>query len=198
MSRLRPFARMCAGLACLGTILPTSALPAAVPTGGDWDNPPPNGRSVGEPSRITSVGDVELDPAGSLRGVVVNVQGVPIAQAEVVVRQADRQVARTETDAQGCFLADNLRGGIYEVAIGRYTRQFRTWAARTAPPNTKPFALIVVGVEPWRAELDVVRGQRTPGELFASDAVILTGLVGAMIAIPIAVHQSKRRGPTSP
>ncbi len=191
MSRLRPFARMCAGLACLGIILPTSALQAAIPSEGDWHNPPPNGQAVGEPSRITSVSDVELDPAGSLRGVAVNVQGVPVARAEVVVRQADRQVTRTETDARGCFLADNLRGGIYEVAIGRYTRQFRTWAARTAPPNTKPFALIVVGD-------DVVRGQRTPGELLASDAVILTGMVGAMIAIPIAVHQSKRRGPTSP
>ncbi len=46
---------------------------------------------------------------------------------------------------------------------------------------------------------EVVRGQMPLEDFFASDAVIITGLVAAMIAIPIAVHNSGGKDkPASP
>ena len=68
---------------------------------------------------------------------------------------------------------------------------FRIWAARTAPPMASRVAVITIGD-------DLVRGQRPLGESLTSDGLILVGIVGAMIAIPIAVHQSNRGGPSSP
>ena len=178
MNWLRPFTLVCVGLACLGLILPSAVLEGAY-----WTK----GTSPGVPVAK----DVELDPEGSFRGVVVNVQGVPMAGTSVVVRNSHREVARTLSDGLGCFSVEGLGGGTYQVTTGRYTKQFRTWVACTAPPRTRRIALIVVGD-------DVVRGQRPLGEFLRSDAVIITGLLGAMIGIPIAVHQFNRRGPTSP
>ena len=44
----------------------------------------------------------------------------------------------------------------------------------------------------------VVRGQMPLEDFFASDAVVVAGLVAAMIAIPIALHNSGSRRPASP
>lgn len=178
MSWSRPLKLVSVGLTCIGVILPGSVLEGAQPA---------SRTSRGMPL----VSDLELGPKGSLRGFVVNVHGVPIARAPVVVRNADREVARTSTDLLGQFSVDGLRGGIYQVGTGRYARQFRTWVARTAPPRAKQIALIVVGG-------DVVRGQMPLEDFFASDAFIITGMVGAMIAIPVVVHQSNQRRPSSP
>lgn len=174
----RPITFVCASLACLGLILPGSALQAAQPV---------RAPSPGNPL----ASDVELDPEGSLRGFAINVHGVPVAGAPVVVFNADREVARTSTDALGCFSVDGLRGGKYQVTIGRYARLVRTWAAGTAPPNTKRGAMIVVGD-------NVVRGQMCLKDFLCSDCVIITALVAAMIAVPIAVHNSDRKQPSSP
>ena len=137
----------CLGSAWLGLILSGSVLLAAQPA---------RGATVDTPL----VSDVELDTDGSLRGVVVNVQGVPVAGAPIEVRKAGRKVADTATDDLGCFSVPHLRGGTYQVVSGRYTRVFRTWVASTAPPETRRIALIVVGS-------DVVRGQVPLGEFFS-------------------------------
>ena len=65
-------------------------------------------------------------------------------------------------------------------------------SVRRSPPAARPLALMVVGSE-------VVRGQMPLEDFFASDAVIITGLAAAMIAIPIAVHNSGGKDkPASP
>ncbi|HUT12132.1 MAG TPA: carboxypeptidase-like regulatory domain-containing protein [Thermoguttaceae bacterium] len=178
MSLSRLLARACVVLATLGLMLPGSVLEGAQPFGGTLSN-------------AGSAGDIELDPEGVLHGVVVNVQGVPVARMSVLVHNAAGEVAAVQTDASGRFSVAGLPGGTYRVSTGGFTREFRTWVAGTAPPRSRQIAAIVVGG-------DVVRGQMPLGDFFRSDAFLLTALVSAAIAIPIAVHNSKSRAPSSP
>jgi len=137
------------------------------------------------------VGDVELDAAGSLHGAVIDIQGVPVAHAAVAVRRDGREVDRTSTDALGCFCVDGLQGGTYLVTVGGCQKLYRTWVAQTAPPKTSRLALVIVGG-------DVVRGQMPLEGFCGRDASVIAGMVAAMIAIPVAVHQSRHSVPTSP
>ncbi len=184
MNFMRPLLRRCVVLACLGIPLQSTTVHGARPAVGQSH---PDSASY----LLGIVGDVELDVNGSLHGVVINLHGVPVAHADVVVRYADREIARTSTDALGCFSAEGLHGGTYLVTVGNNTRLYRIWVACTAPPKTSRLALVIVGG-------DLVRGQTPFGAFFASDAFIVTGMVGAMIAIPIAVHQSNNDTPSSP
>ena len=137
--------------------------------------------------------DVQLGPQGVLYGVVVDVQGVPLSRASVVLQREGRQVATVETDALGRFAVGELQGGTYVVAVGPYVRVLRTWANNTAPPKTRDMALIVVGD-------GVVRGQRPllPLErVFASDQFVIAAMAGAAIALPLSVQHSNHR-PSSP
>ena len=177
MNWLRPFTLVCVSLACLGMILPASVLEAA----------PLAGRAS---PRRPVLSDVELDAKGTLRAIVINAQGIPVAGTPIVVYQGSREVGRTSTDAMGWFSIRGLRGGTCQVTVGRHAVRLRTWAARTAPPKTKRAALIVVGD-------GVVRGQRPLGEFLCSDCVLVTALVAAMIAVPIAVYNSDGK-PSSP
>lgn len=169
---------LCAGAACIALILPTPALEAASPPVTHEDRTDMQSRKWAD--------DVTLDRAGCLHGSVVDAQGVPVAGAEVVLRQLGREVGRACTDPGGRFLAGPVRGGMYQLSVGEHGRLVRAWAANTAPPASKRAALLVAGS-------DVVRGQMPLEEFFASDAVIIGGMVAAMIAIPIAVHNSGPR-----
>jgi len=184
MNYLLPFTRTLVFLACLGLIMPGTVLQAAQPADGS-----PRGRQTS--SATLPVSDVELDAEGRLQGAVINVQGVPVAMATVVVWQDGREVARTAADALGCFSVNGLRGGTYLISVGNSAKPYRTWVTQTAPPKTSPLALIIVGG-------DVVRGQVPLGCFFCSDAIVIAGMVGAIIAIPIAVHQSRDDDPSSP
>ena len=175
---------LCVGLSCLGLILPASALQAARRPAAMAAQPP-----APQPAKLTS--DVELDATGTLRGQVVNVGGVPVAEAEVFLRQSGFQFARTRTDATGRFSFRHLRGGMYEVVVRGHSGLVRAWAAKTAPPAAEEIALVVVGH-------DLVRGQMPAEQFFASDAFVVTAMVAAMIALPIALHNSGDAGPVSP
>ncbi len=169
---------------CFGMLVPVSALEAA--TVSDIAG---SGRPMVE--------DVELDRHGTLHGTVVDVQNVPIAEATVTVLHNDREVARARTDPSGRFLVVGLRGGSYRVMANHRVmaslgaRQFRAWAADTAPPGASGTVRISVGD-------DVVRGQIPLKEFVFSDCVLLTGLTAAMIAVPIAVYSTNRGSPASP
>jgi len=174
---------LCVGLSCLGLILPTSILEAAPPAATAV-------RPEGPPRPQSRVGDVALDAAGYLLGQVVDRQGLPVADRPVALGQMGRQIARTRTDAFGRFRVGPLRGGTYHVSVGRHGELVRAWVARTAPPAAGDVALLVVGD-------DVVRGQMPLEQFFASDAVVICGMVAAAIAIPIALNSSHSE-PCSP
>ena len=174
---------LCIGLSCIGLILPTSILEAAPPVATAIRPEVPL-----RPQRLA--GDVALDSAGYMHGRVIGGQGLPVADQAVVLGQMGREVAQTRTDATGRFRVGPLRGGTYHLSVGGHGRLVRAWAAQTAPPAARNVALVV-------ARGDVVRGQMPLEEFFASDAVIVCGMVAAIIAVPIALHNSDS-GPRSP
>lgn len=181
MDCLRTLKTVSIGLSCIGFILPASVLEAA---------PANTSAAIRTAASQTAqlASDVQLDRGGHLNGVVLDAQGAPVAGAVVTLRQVDRQLARTRTDASGRFRAGPLRGGTYQLQVGGRARLVRVWAANTAPPAASDVALIVAGD-------GLVRGQLPLEEFCASDAVIIVGMVAAMIAIPIAVHNSRPRSP---
>lgn len=172
---------LCVGLSYIGLVLHTSALEAATLSAAA--NTP---RRAPQPARLAS--DVELDADGSMHGLVVDVEGVPAAGRSVVLHQMDRELANTRTNALGRFRISRLRGGTYRLSVDGHGRMIRAWSANTAPPSAKSVALLVLGGE-------VVRGQMTLEEFCACDGVIIVGLVAAMIAVPIVVHNSGSRSP---
>ena len=181
MGHLRLLRIFGVSLSCVGIALPASALEVATP-----------GAASATQTRLVQArrlaGDVELDAAGCLQGLVFNAEGRPVADAPVMLCRVGHEVGRTRTDAAGRFRIGPLRGGTYELSAAGHGRLVRAWAATTAPPGAKSFALIVANDE-------VVRGQMPLKDFFASDAVIVCALVAALIAVPIAIHCS---GPSSP
>ena len=168
-------------LSCVGIVSPASAFETATPRATAAAPTPP------VPMRKPA-GDVELDAAGCLHGLVFGAEGLPVADVPVVLGHLGHEVARTRTDAVGRFRIGPLRGGTYQLSAAGHGRLVRVWAATTAPPGGRNVALITIGG-------DVVRGQMPLEEFFASDAVIICAMVAALIAVPIAVHNS---GPSSP
>src|SRR5262249_30173227 len=113
--------------AVCGLVLPPSAIQAATPS------TPAGASQASSSARI--IHDVALGADGTLLGIVVDSQGVPLAKVPVVVRQGTMESARTVTGADGRFLVRGLRGGVYDVAAGQGSGTFRLWAANTAPPT---------------------------------------------------------------
>jgi hypothetical protein len=155
----------------MGTVLPQSVLAASPAT-------------AARTAPQVAVIDVALGQGGALRGQLVDAQGAPLSGATVSVQQNGREVTSTATDGQGNFAVSGLRGGVYQVATANSAGVYRLWAADTAPPAAQQQALLVSGG-------DAVRGQSQAARFFTNPWV-LAGLVGAAIAIPIAVSNSDR------
>ncbi len=122
-----------------------------------------------QPADITEIGDVKLDKTGLLRGVVINLRGIPVANALVAIRKTDGEVVRIATDAFGCFAVDGLLEGTYRLTTERLVRRIRTWVAAAAPPEAGQLALIVLGD-------DVVRGHGIEAESGPNNTVLRTGM----------------------
>jgi hypothetical protein len=161
-------------LSCLALLLPGPWLQAAGPPAAV-----DGARTLG--ANAPNVSDVELDGAGRL----------PLAGARVMVCQGTREMVAVTTDGLGRFAVGPMRGGSYLLKSGGQGKTIRAWRSMTAPPLAKPLAVMIVGD-------GIVRGQMPLEDFFASDAVVVAGLVAAMIAIPIAVHNSGSKRPASP
>lgn len=166
-------------LACLGMLVPVPALYGAPPA----PQPAPVRTAAAPPQPAPLVGDVALDAQGVMHGVVVDPQGVPLSGVDVAVWQLNHELVRTKTDTLGRFAIGGLRNGAYQVAAGRYTRAFRVWPARIAPPSAGQMAVVVTSDE-------VVRGQRPFGEAFDSNVLVVGGMVAAAIVLPLTLNRS--------
>lgn len=132
--------------------------------------------------------DVVLHQGNVLVGQVVDAQGASQPNTTVTVANHETEVATVQTDAEGKFSITGLPGGVYRVAAGQNHNIYRVWAPNTAPPIAQKSVMMVVGQ-------DVVRGQYgyTPGpftsmaQWCADHPVMCAAIVGAAIAIPIAV-----------
>jgi hypothetical protein len=178
MKRVGWLHRALVGLASLGLLLPGHVLAAASSPAA----PAPAVKS--ETPASPNVIDVALQASGVLRGVVVDQQGALLGKTEVKVWQKDRAIAATQTDEQGRFAVSNLRGGVYQITAADGQGMYRVWAVNTAPPVAQPGAMVVAGH-------DLVRGQASSPVLrFFTNPWVLAGLVGAAIAIPIALSNN--------
>jgi hypothetical protein len=188
MQVLTPLKWFAVFLGTLGMVLPAPVLaagPVSQPTQVARDQVP-NADAL--PVRVA---DVTLDARGSLLGLVLSVEGVPVSGARVTLRRGDVEVAQAVTDGLGRFVIEGVRGGTHQLTTGRYATLVRAWSPGTAPPHAKSLALLLVGG-------DVVRGQVPAGQLFCSDAFMFAVLAGALVAVPIAVHATNEKGPASP
>ena len=160
--KLKRFQTVLAAVACVGIVCPPTALAAA----------PPNGAK-----------DVALAPGGVLVGQVVDQQGAVRAGSTVRIQQGDQEIVRTQTDKNGVFAAQGLRGGQYLIVSDDGQSICRLWAPNTAPPAASDGVVVVTGQ-------DVVRGQYGGGrwlDWVRSHPYITAGIVAAAIATPIAI-----------
>jgi len=160
MSKFKFAQLFAATMACLGTMLPQCAF--------------------GAPPQANKIADVALRSGGTLVGAVYDSQGLPAEGAIVSVQQSGKEVARTQTDQKGRFIAEGLQGGVYQIATAKGVAVYRAWTPGTAPPAAQQQALVING--------DVVRGIGN-GEIlaFLSNPWVLAGIVATAIAVPIAV-----------
>jgi len=182
MMRMRSCCWVAAWLACLGLVLP--AAPAAA------QSPQRPNVKTDSPQEQPAITDVALRSTGGLYGIVVDAQGSPMDATEVVVSQGGKVITRTTTDSLGQFSTQALRGGVYQVTAGQGGTTLRVWDAKAAPPSARAAALVI-------GNPNVVRGQIPLRKVFVSDAFIIAAIVGAAIAIPIAVSAARNPKPSS-
>ncbi len=177
MKRMGMLRAMALCLACLGMLIPTPVLHAAIGHTGHVN------RAAGQPSAVV---DVELHNGGMLFGQVRDSRSAPLPQTPVFLIQSNRPVRNTITDRTGGFSFGELRGGTYQIISGRACGTYRLWAPNTAPPLAQPAVLI--------AEHDgVVRGQPGPIGYWLSNPWVLAALVAVAVAVPVVIHNSRER-----
>lgn len=125
-------------LACLGMLVPTSGVMAAGP------------KQV--KTHATKVVDVAMK-AGTVRGQVLNAEGIALDGTIVSIRQGKKEVARTITDKNGKFTVKNLRSGVYQVVAGKNQSVYRFWAEDIAPPSAKNSVAMVSTNKAVRAQM---------------------------------------------
>lgn len=172
MKRLaRRFRIVTVCLACLGLLMP-------VPGAGVAQSANPSAdRAVGV------VHDVRLGADGSFRGRLVDPSGKPLSGQTVVLRQADKVLAQSQSGERGEFSFDRVRGGVYQVTIGASAVACRVWPQRAAPPSASSQLAIVT-------HPDIIRGQE-PISSILSDPLFVGLIIAAAIAIPVAIHSSQ-------
>jgi hypothetical protein len=141
--------------------------------------------TVTQPIRpAISVIDVALGEDGSLRGQVLDLQGVPAADTTVAVVHQGEVVATMQTDSQGRYSVAGLNTGLYQVVTEDGITVCRVWTAKTAPPSAQPEALVIDGNHMMRAGM-----HGRPWGSFLSNPWVLGGIVAAAIAIPLALDK---------
>ena len=133
--------------------------------------------------------DVTLDVEGSLAGRVVASQGQAVPGARVALSALEAPRVYVVTDREGRFRIAGLRGGVYQLAVGERASAFRVWTVAAAPPGAQSSAVLVI-------DQSMVRGQNPFPDFVRSDAFLITTVVLAAIAIPIAIHNFRNDHPS--
>jgi hypothetical protein len=141
-----------------------------------------------------AIADVALAEGGLLVGQVVDPQGAPKANLRISLQDSqNKEVATAKTDQQGAFAISGLKGGVYQVVTPQGRRVYRLWSPGMAPPSAQRGTLIVLGDE-------LARGAASRGGMraFLTNPIVIGGAVATAIAVPVAIHNSRRDHPESP
>ena len=175
-------------LCCAGMIVPQSAVLAAQQV-----SPRP---SAGE--QAPSVIDVALASQGTLRGQVVDPQGIAVADAPVLLLAGGRKVATTTTDARGHFTLKGISGGVYGLAAAGGAKVCRLWAPHTAPPAANHGVLIVSDVTAVRGRIPLRNCQQAIYTWVSEHYLLTCTAIAAAITVPIVLANEDDDGPKSP
>jgi len=157
-----------AALAALGLLLPPSIARA--------DNGTSNSKVVNKTDAKLAA-DIVMQK-GEFAGRVVDHQGTPLPNREVVVKDGKTEIARARTNENGVFAVKNLKPGNYTAESGNTAGTFRVWSEKTAPPAAKGHALLVMGENGARGQFGAV----DPTLVLLTAAVIAT-LVIAIVTL---------------
>ncbi len=152
-------------LAAIGTVLPAPQLQAA-------DGKSPLKVEVTE----AKVLDITMSQEGAFAGRVIDFSGSAVADAEVVISQGNREIAKTTSDESGVFSVSGLKGGVYDVRSGNTAGQFRIWTATAAPESSKEQALVVLGKNGTRGAIGGMGG----GTIILTAAVIASLIIAGV------------------
>ena len=147
------------------------------------------------------VHDVALAPGGVLNGQLLDAQTVGKAREQVTLLLDQRPIARSETDAQGRFSFQGVRGGVYQLAAAGKVEVYRLWAPGTEPKGVSHMALMI-------ADKGVVRGQyfHHNGQAYyyqhshsylgrakflLSNPWVVSGIVATAVAVPVGISNAQ-------
>lgn len=139
--------------------------------------------------------DVTLNANGELRGYVVDGQGVPARQVEIELTTPAGDTVTATSDHKGRFGYTGLCGGAYQLETAKGVILCRAWTAKAAPPQSAATLLVV-------HDSTISRGQWSPApevnnfvgrmkRVMANPFAVAT-IVGASVAIPVAVHNANK------
>jgi hypothetical protein len=139
--------------------------------------------------------DVALQDGGRLQGQVLDPQGAPIADTVVSLSTGGHVIATPRTNAEGRFLVQGLKGGVYQVATDNRGGLYRFWAPQTAPPAARSDLLLVDGwsvngqcppqCEP--APCPPPHHSHRPILQFLGNPWVVGALITTAIAVPLAL-----------
>lgn len=133
-----------------------------------------------------AIQDISLNQHGRMVGSLVDAQGRPISNKEVVVHQGRKEVAKAVTNTKGQFEVAGLKGGVYEVTSERGTSTYRVWTAEAAPKASRSTALVVAGQQTVRAQT----GLEGLGGLGGVGGVV--GVVGGVTGTVLGVNAENK------
>jgi hypothetical protein len=148
--------------------------------------------------RPPAVTDVTLHdgPQGNaLTGQVLDQQGAALPNVPVALYGDGQKLAEANTDRDGNFAFNKLRGGVYQMTAAGGVGVYRVWTPGTAPPSAQPGALVVAGTDLARGQCHPLRHTKGRLMFWLCHPCVIAGVVAAAVAIPVAIHNA---GPKSP
>jgi hypothetical protein len=158
-------------LATLGILMPQARLCA------ETAQPKSSAAKVSQVNRIP---DLALTAGGTMTGRVCDHSGKVLEGAEVVLKQGNKEVARTVTDKDGLYSFTNLKSGLYNAGSGNTEGVYRVWSEKTAPPSAKQHALLVMGENGARGQF---------GSVDPTLIILTAGVIAAVVLSAIAVNK---------
>lgn len=140
--------------------------------------------------------DVKLTNVRGLSGQLVDRQGnAQVSQAVYLQHAKTAKVLRTESQADGSFQFDDLRGGVYQVVSAGAHEVVRVWPNHVAPPKCQDQIMLVSHNPVVSAQSDVLYqqcescysngGTQSDRRKRLATALIIGG-IAVGIAVPIA------------
>ena len=162
-----------------------------------------------QPTKSTGVAakipDVKLNSDGLFVAQLVSTTGQPLSGRQLKISDRTNNLTTATTSPQGRVAVRGLNGGVFKVAYGNQSTNFRLWTCNAAPPNAVSDLLLVQNQPVTRGQCDCgdvcnggcdtcgipADGPNPFSGILGQEPIMIGLLVAAAIAIPVAVHNSQ-------